>query len=71
MATYTPTRTTRPHTGTAAPCDPRISSAIDNVITQLDDPSTGRLHRTVLKLRKRWLERGVPAFHAGQGGRHE
>ncbi len=70
MATFTPTRTTRPHTGTVAPCNPTISRAIDNVIIQLDDPSTGRMQPIVLKLKKRFLERHVPAYLV-QGGRHE
>ncbi len=63
MATYTPTRTTSPQTGTSAPCDPAISSAIDLVLVQLDHPSTGRLQRVVLKLRKRWIERNIPATY--------
>ncbi len=58
--------TTRPHTGTSAPCNPTISRAIDNVIIQLDDPSTGRLQWAVLKLRKRLLERHVPAYGASE-----
>jgi hypothetical protein len=58
--------TTRPHTGTSAPCDPTISSAIDRVITQLEDPSMGRLQRVVLKLRKRWIERNIPAYGANE-----
>jgi hypothetical protein len=64
MATFTPIRTTQPHTGTVAPCNLTISRAIDNVITQLDDPSTGRMQRVVLKIRKRWLERNIPAYGA-------
>jgi hypothetical protein len=66
MATIHRRLTTRPHTGTSAPCDPTISRAIDNVIIQLDDPSTGRLQWAVLKLRKRLLERHVPAYGASE-----
>ncbi len=62
--------TTRPHTGTVAPCNPTISRAIDTVITQFDDPSTRRMQRIVLKLKKRFFERHVPAYLV-QGGRHE
>ena len=63
MATIHRRSTTRPRTGTSAPCNPTISSAIDNVITQLEDPSTGRLQRAMLKLRKRWIERTIPAAY--------
>ncbi len=70
MATIHRRSTTRPHTGTVPPCNPTISRAIDTVITQLDDPSTGRMQRVVLKLKKRFFERHVPAYLV-QGGRHE
>ncbi len=51
--------------------DHALSAQLDLLIVQLEHESTRRIHRAVLKLRKRWLERGVPTFHAGQGGRHD
>ncbi len=66
-----PVPTAARYDGTSAPFDHALSAQLDLLIVQLEHESTGRMHRTVLNLRKRWLERGVPTFHAGQGGRHE
>jgi hypothetical protein len=59
------------HESTTSAFNHALSAQLDVLIVQLEHESTGRLHGAVLKLRKRWLERGVPALHAGQGGRHE
>ncbi len=57
--------------GTTSAFNHALSAQLDLLIVQLEHESTGRMHRAVLKLRKRWMERRVPAFHAGQGGRYE
>ncbi len=41
--------------------DQELSSTLDLIQIQLD-AQTGLTRRTVLKLRKRWIERSVPAF---------
>jgi hypothetical protein len=59
------------HEGTTSAFDYTLSAQLDTLIVQLEHESTGRMHRAVLKLHKRIMERRVPAFHAGQEGRHE
>jgi len=71
MAAQTRPPTAAQNQGTPPPFDHALSAQLDLLIVQLEHESTGRLLRTMLKLRKRWMERGVPAFHAGQGGCHE
>ncbi len=48
------------HKGTSDPFDHALSAQLDLLIVQLEHESTSRMHRAVLKLRKRWLERAVP-----------
>ncbi len=69
--TVQPVPTADRHEGTTGAFDHALSAQLDVLIVQLEHESTGRMHRAVLKLRKRWMERRVPAFHAGQGGCHE
>ncbi len=69
--TVQPVPTAAHHEGTTGTFDHTLSAQLDLLIVQLEHQSTGRMHRAVLKLHKRWIERHVPAFYAGQGGRHE
>ncbi len=52
------------HKATPSAFDHALSARLDTVQVQLDDPSTGRMQRIVLKIRKRFLERHVPAYGA-------
>jgi hypothetical protein len=54
----------QPHTG--KPFDYGLSLQLDRLILQLD-AKPSKLQRVRLKLRKRLLERGVPACHANGG----
>ncbi len=45
--------------------DNRRSAKLDALIISLDD-APPRLRARMLRLHKRWLERQVPAFHAGR-----
>ncbi len=61
MTAHTPTTARHNgHPATTAAFDYALSAQLDLLIVQLEHEDTGRLHRAVLKLRKRWLERGVP-----------
>ncbi len=50
-----------------APWDQALSTKLDVIQITLDDQQTP-LRRTVLRIRKAWYERNVPAYH-GEVGR--
>ncbi len=63
-------RLTQQHqAATLPPSDPRFKH-LDLLISQLEE-QPGQPRRAVLKLRKRWIERAIPAYSASQrqGGR--
>jgi hypothetical protein len=63
-----PLASSRRRRHTCASFDHDLSWRLDLIILQIEQHPPG-IHRSLLQLRKRWLERNVPAFSLGQGVR--
>ncbi len=54
-----------------APFDAQLSFKIDALLLEPEHDDTRRIKRSVLRLRKRWAERRVPAWMPANGRHHE